>query len=981
MTARRSRSRAASWPGPLVRTGRAASSLLFPLLAAACDLSPRGDAPVSIDFERYELNNGLEVVLHVDRSDPVAAVAMTFHVGSAREIEGRTGFAHLFEHLFFLDSENLGAGGLDRLMTRIGSSTNGSTSRDRTNYFEVVPIDGLEKALWAEADKLGFFINTVTESVVAKEKQVVKNEKRQGVDNRPYGHTNFVVDQALYPEGHPYRWQVIGSLADLDAATLADAKEFHALWYGPNNATLVVAGDVDVGRTREWIEKYFGEIPARETPPTLDPPAVELAETRLLFHEDNFARLPRLTMAWPTVPLYHPDSYPLAALAALLTDGKSTPMHRVLVEEEQLAPSVSAFNASQELAGRFTLQAGAFAGTDLDDVRAAVETAFRRFEEEGVPEAELRRVKAGTETAFYQRLSSVLGKAFQLAQYAIFADDPGYAAEDLRRTLAVTEADVMRVYETYVAGKPYVATSFVPRGEAPLAIDGSQRAEVVEEPIVQGAEGEFTVVRGEERTPQGAFDRSIEPPFGPSPTLRAPELWRTVVGVPGEPASTASEPPPAAGASSAASTGVPALGIEDREIPVVAFELRFRGGLLLEDPTRLGVANLLAETMLEGTAHRTPEELENAIDLLGASISVSSGSQSFTVSGNVLARNYAETIALVEEVLLEPRFDPERFALARQRVENGIRRQEASPNGIAARAFARLLYGDQVLAEPAAGTLESVAAVTLDDLRAYHRTALVPSLAAFHVAGAVSQEEATAPLARLAERWTPAPAPDFPPPPMWSPDRAGVYFVDVPGSSQSVLAIGRLALAQTDDAYYPATVMNFRLGGGGFASELTLELREGKGYTYGIGSGFQGTDLPGPFSIRSSVRSNVTLESLELIKEIVERHGPEFDAQDLETTQGFLLRANARAFETLGAKLGVVRAVSVYGFESDYVLQRERVVREMTVERVRELAARHLDPAGMVWLVVGDADTQAARLSSLGLGAPIMLDRHGRPVG
>lgn len=950
---------------PLARIAVAALALF----AAACDLSPRAgaDAPGSIDFERFELDNGLEVVLHVDRSDPLAAVAMTFHVGSAREVEGRTGFAHLFEHLFFLDSENLGAGGLDRLMTRIGSSTNGSTSRDRTNYFEVVPIDGLEKALWAEADKLGFFINTVTESVIAKEKQVVKNEKRQGVDNRPYGHTNFVVDQALYPEGHPYRWQVIGSLADLDAATLADAKDFHALWYGPNNATLVVAGDVDVVQTREWIEKYFGEIPARETPPTLDPPAVELAETRLLFHEDNFARLPRLTMAWPTVPLYHPDSYPLAALAALLTDGKSTPMHKVLVEEEQLAPSVSGFNFSQELAGRFTLQTGAFAGTDLDDVRAAVETAFRRFEEEGVPEAELRRVKAGTETAFHQRLSSALGKAFQLAQYAIFADDPGYAAEDLQRTLAVTEADVMRVYETYLAGRPYVATSFVPRGEAELAIDGSQRAEVVEEPIVQGAEAEFTVVRGEERTPQGAFDRSVEPPFGPSPTLRAPDVWQTVVGVPADPAS--------------ASARIPAFGIEDREIPVVAFELRFRGGLLLEDPARPGVANLLAETMLEGTANRTPEELENAIDLLGASVNVFAGSQSFTVSGSVLARNYSETIGLVEEILLEPRFDPERFALARQRVENGIRRQQASPNGVAARAFARLLYGDHVLAQPAAGTLESVAAVTLDDLKAYHRTALVPSAAAFHVAGAVSQEEATAPLADLAERWASASAPDFPPPPTWSPERAGLYFIDVPGSSQSVLAIGRLALAQTDDAYYPATVMNFRLGGGGFASELTLELREGKGYTYGIGSGFLGTDLPGPFSIRSSVRSNVTLESLELIKGIVERHGPDFDAEDLETTQGFLLRANARAFETLGAKLGVVRAVSVYGFEPDYVLQREQIVREMTVERVRELAAQQLDPASMAWLVVGDAETQAARLSSLGLGVPIMLDRHGRPVG
>ena len=937
---------------------RLPAALLALLVAAgACDRTTPNDA-FSIDFERYRLPNGLDVVLHVDDSDPLAAVAMTFHVGSAREVVGRTGFAHLFEHLFFLDSENLGPGGLDRLMTRIGSSTNGSTSRDRTNYFEVVPVDGLEKALWAEADKLGFFINTVSESVVAKEKQVVKNEKRQSVDNRPYGHTNFVIDRALYPEGHPYRWQVIGSLQDLDAATLADTREFHARWYGPDNLTLVVAGDIDVDQTRAWIEKYFGEIPRGAAAQSADPPPVELARSRLLVHEDNFARLPRLTMAWPTVPLYHPDSYALSVLAAVLTDGRSTPLHQVLVEEEKLAPAVSAFNGSQELAGRFTLQVGAFAGTDLDDVQAAVSEAFRRFEEEGVDEAELRRVKAGTETGFHRGLASALGKAFQLARYAIFAGDPGYVTEDLERTLAVTREDVMRVYRTYLAGQPYIAASFVPRGEAELALAGSQRAEVVEEPIVQGAEAEFTVVRGDARTSGGSFDRSVEPPFGPSPSLRAPEVW-----------------------SETLANGVRVLGIEDRETLIVQFELRFRGGLLLEERERTGVANLLAETMLEGTSRRTPEELEQAIDLLGASLNVSAGARNFTISGSVLARNYDATISLVEEILLEPRFDLDRFELARQRVLNGIRRQGANPAAVASRAFNHLLYGDHILAEDASGTIDGVAAITLDDLRAYHAAALVPGAAAFHVAGAVSPPEAVAPLAGLAPRWPDQPAPALPPAPAWDEDRAGLYFIDVPGAAQSVINIGRLALARTDEDFHPATVMNFRLGGGGFASDLTQVLREGKGYTYGVGSRFQGSHYPGPFSIGTSVRSNVTLESLQIIKEIVEGYGPDFDEADLEATQGFLLRANARAFETLGAKLGVIRDVSDYGFAPDYVLEQEQTVREMNVARVRELAGLHLTGGGMVWLVAGDAATQSARLESLGLGLPIPLDRSGRPSG
>lgn len=943
-------------------TGRVLSGLravfaLAVLGVAACAPTETSEPSVAIDFERYELPNGLEVILHVDRSDPIAAVAMTFHVGSAREVEGKTGFAHLFEHLFFLDSENLGPGGLDRLMTRVGSSTNGSTSNDRTNYFEVVPIDGLEKTLWAEADKLGFFINTVTESVVAKEKQVVKNEKRQGVDNQPYGHNNFVISNALYPDGHPYQWQVIGSLADLESAELSDVIDFHEKWYGPNNATLVVAGDIDVEQTKGWIERYFAEISPAETPVPPPPPAVELTESVRLFHEDNFAQLPLLTMAWPTVPVYHPDQYALDVLAAILTDGKSTPFYEVLVEESEVAPAPFAFQRNMELAGRFDLSVRAYAGTDLDDVADAVERAFDLFEARGVPAEELERVKAGYETDFYSGLSSVLGKAFQLAQYAIFANDPGFASTDLERALAVTEEDVMRVYDQYIKDRPAVMTSFVPRGAADLALDGSERAYVVEEPIVMGAEAEIgLVLRGNDLTPS-VIDRSVEPPYGPSPSLSAPDVWQTELD-----------------------NGMAVLGIEDQEVPLVQFELRVRGGQLVEEPGKVGVANLLAQSMTAGTANRTPEELEAAIDLLGASINVSAGTQSFSVTGSTLARNYTATMALVEEILLEPRFDANEFDLAQQRVANGLRQRASSPVGVAGDVFQKLLYGEHVLAANRLGDLDGIEDISLDDLRAYHAEALQPGLASFHVSGSVSEREVIASLARLEDEWGGA-GPSLPAAPVWAPDRAGLYFVDVPNASQSVLRIGYLALAQTDDAYYPASVMNFRLGGGGFASDLTQMLRERRGYTYGIGSGFAGTDIPGPFSISSSVRSNVTFEALDLIKDIVEAHGPEFDEQDLEATKSFLLRANARAFETGGAKLGLLSSMSSYGFPADYVLQREQIVRDITIEDVQSLAEEYLDPAGMIWLVVGDAETQLPRLRELGLGEPILLDRNGRPVG
>lgn len=941
---------------PVQNAGWRRAVLAMLVVVAACEAAggDRGPA-VNLEFEKYELANGLDVLLHVDRSDPVAAVAMTFHVGSAREVPGRTGFAHLFEHLFFLDSENLGPGGLDRLMTRIGSSTNGSTTRDRTNYFEVVPKDALEKALWAESDKLGFFINTVTESVVAKERQVVKNEKRQSVDNQPYGHNNYVIDQALYPEGHPYRWQVIGSLQDLDAASLADVQEFHRRWYGPANATLVVAGDIDVEQTKAWIEKYFGEIEARATPAPSQPPAVELASTRSLMHEDNFARLPQLTLAWPTVPLYHPDSYALNVLGRLLTDGKRTPFYEVIVKEEQLAPGVNAGNGSQELAGRFTLQIRAHEGIDLDTVMAAVQRAFARFEERGISADELERVKAGYETQFYGGLSSVLGKAFQLAQYNIFAPRPDYLAEDLERLLGVTEADVRRVYRTYIKDRPYVATSFVPRGIAELALAGAERAAVVEEAIVPG-EGEFRApVRGTAKT-ASSFDRSVEPPFGDPPSLRAPAVQGDTL-----------------------ENGLRFLLIEDREIPVVQFELRMQGGLLLEDPERVGAANLLAEIMTAGTARRTPEELEQAIDLLGASINVSAGRESFSISGGTLARNYAETMELVQEILLEPRWDSTEFELAKQRVRNSLRQRSASPPALAQDAFARLLYGDHILARNPLGDLAAIDAITMDDLRAYYERALSPTVATFQAAGAVTRDEVRTSLEGLSARWTPRQV-AFPPPPSASGSSAGLYFLDVPNAVQSVLSIGYLALAETDPDFYPATVMNFRLGGGGFASDLTQVLREQKGYTYGISSSFSGTDIPGPFRISSSVRANVTLESLQLIKDLLERHGRDFDEEDLQATRDFLLRSNAGAFETLGAKLGILRDMNAYGFPADYVLQREAIVRDMTIERIRQLADRYFDVNRMAWLVVGDARTQRGRLNELGLGRPIDVDRQGRRI-
>ena len=937
--------------------------LLVPTLVGACQPAASFDpAAFAVDYEKYTLENGLDVVLHVDRSDPIVAVAVTYHVGSARERPGKTGFAHLFEHLLFLNSENLGPGGIDILIDKVGGSMNGSTNRDRTNYYQVVPRDALEKVLWAESDRMGYFINTVTGEVVEKEKQVVKNEKRQSYDNRPGGHTYFVIDRNIYPPAHPYHWQVIGSLKDLDTATLADVREFYHAWYGPNNATLVLSGDFDPAEARPWIEKYFGGIQAGSAPPrTPEVPPVDLNETKRLFHEDKLARVPTLTMSWSTVRKYHADAYPLELLAALLAESKKSPLYSVIVDQEKLAPSVDAYIEGGELAGKFSIWIQSFERVDLNRVDRGIRTALDRFDQEGFTEADLDRVKAVRETAFYDgyhSISSVLGKALVLADYNIFAGSPGYLSEDIRRLLSVTADDVVRVYERYIRDRHFVAASFVPAGEAALALADSVRAEVVEEPIITGREAELPAPpeRNVSKTPS-SFDRAVEPPFGPAPSLTVPEIWTTTLA-----------------------NGVEGYGIEHTEVPVVRFTIRLRGGLLLDHPSKVGVANLVAQMMTEGTAARTPEELEEAIDALGSSISVSAGRESLTISGSTLRRNYDPTMALVEEILLEPRWDEDEFTRIRQSTINRLRQQSADPNAIAANTFNRLIYGtDHILSNNVLGTTESVESITIEDLRDYYQRYVSPSVASIHVVGDISKDGAMASTAGLAERWE-AVEVDFPRYELPDGDVGGrIFLVDVPGASQSVIRVGAMALAETDSDFFPASVMNVRLGGV-FVSRLNQVLREQKGYTYGASSRFSGSDLPGPFTVGTGVRSNVTLESVELIRDILAGYSDGFTPDDLETTQSYLIRSNARAFETLRSKISMLEKISALGFPLDYVVERERVVENMTLERVRELARRYVDPARMIFLVVGDARTQLPRLSTAGLGLPVLIDRNARPT-
>jgi zinc protease len=899
------------------------------------------------------------VVLHEDRSDPITAVAVLYHVGSAREEVGRTGFAHLFEHMMFQASQHVGQDEFFQKVQSAGGTLNGGTSSDQTIYFEIVPNNALEMALWLEADRLGYLLPTVTHEAFVNQQAVVQNEKRQRVDNVPYGHTGYVLDKLLYPANHPYSWQVIGSFEDLANATVEDVRDFFRQWYGPNNATLVVAGDFDREQTTAWIEQYFGEIGSGGTVADPQPRPVTLTETKRAFHEDNFARSPELNMVFPTAELFTADAYALSMLGRLFAGSKKAPLYKVIVEEEKLAPSVSAYQSSRELAGEFQIRIRAFPGKSLAAVEAAIAQAFARFEAEGFTAEDLDRIKAQIETGFYNGISSILGKSFQLARYNEFAGSPGFIEQDIRNSLAVTEDDVWRVYEQYIKGKPFVLTSFVPKGQVDLVADGCERFPVVEESISSAGAGVGTATF--DATPldpiPSSFDRSIEPAKGPPPTLTVPAVWTRTLD-----------------------NGLRIYGIEHHELPLVQFQLTLRGGQLLDRLDKVGVANLMTDIMMEGTRTRTPLELEEAIDELGARIAMYTTDEGIIVQVNGLKSRIGEIYALFEEILLEPRWDETEFARIKDETIETINRRAVNPGAVASNVWGKLIYGDEhILGYPTIGTAPMVESITIDDLMAYYEAHFSPSVSHVAIAGAITETEATALFASLEERW---PAKDVPFPDYAEPkprDRAAVYFVDIPDAKQSQIYVGHLGLARTDPDYYAATVMNYKLGGA-FNGRLNMILREEKGYTYGARSGFSAGLIPGSFRASSSVRSNATLESAEIFRDEIVDYRAGISVEELEFTRNALVQSNARRFETLGALVDMLNTIGMYGLPVDYIRHEEDIARSMTLERHRELAQRYLDPDRMTYLVVGDAATQLPRLRAMGLGNPVLLDEHGNPV-
>jgi len=906
---------------------------------------------LKIEFEKYTLSNGLDVILHVDRSDPIVALAIQYHVGSNREVEGRTGFAHLFEHMMFQKSENVGEDQFFKLIQNAGGTLNGGTGNDATTYYEVVPKNALEKILWMESDRMGYMINTVTQKAFNIQQNVVQNEKRQSVDNQPYGFTSWVIATNLYPKGHPYSWTVIGEMEDLKNANVDDVKAFHEKYYVTNNSTLVLAGDFDVKEAKKLILKYFGEIKKGGDISDPKPIPVVLEKTKMVYHEDNFAKAPQLRMIWPTTEAYSDDSYALSCLGQLLSQGKKAPLYKVLVKEKNLTSNQFARDGAQEIAGAFTIGVTANEGVSLNEVKKGVFEAFSMFEKEGFTDEDVERIKASQETDFYNGISSILGKSFQLASYNEEKGDPSYYKMDMERMKAVTKADIQRVYEKYIKGKPCLITSFVPKGKLDLIVEGSEKVNVPEETIQDATQVEITDLAEPELVKtKTSFDRSVVPVDGTDPTITLPKVWKNSMP-----------------------NGLQVYGIEQNELPLVQMTIEFKGGHYLDDLEKPGVANLVSELMMEGTKNKTPLELEEEIEKLGASIYMNTSNSSITLSANTLSRNYDKVLALMQEMLLEPRWDAEEFTLAKTRILNNIKRQKANPNTLARNEINELVYGkNHIYSTDRLGTEESTASITIDDLKAYYTKYFSPFLASFTIAGNITESKVIKSLQPLAATWK-AGKVDFPEYSLSSEMKESkIYFVDIPGAKQSVINIGCLGLTRTNKDYYPAVVMNYKLGGS-FNGNVNLVLREEKGYTYGARTGFSGTYIPGQFIASASVRSSATQESVQIFKDLMEQYRNGISEADLDFTRNALIKSNARSFETLGAQIGMLRDISLYQLPVDYVKGEENIVRNMTLDQLKALAVKYIDPSKMYYVIAGDAKTQLDPLEKIGFGKPILV--------
>jgi len=918
-------------------------------------VTKKGDEIV-IPYEKYVLPNGLTLIIHEDHSDPVVQVDVTFHVGSAREEIGKSGFAHFFEHMLFQGSDNVGDDQHFKIVSDAGGTLNGSTNRDRTNYFETVPSNQLEKMLWLEADRMGFFLDAVTQKKFEIQRSTVKNERGQNYDNVPYGLLNEFISKNLYPYGHPYSWMTIGYVEDLNRVDVNDLKNFFLRWYGPNNATLTVGGDVNPAEVVKLVEKYFGSIKrGPEVKPTVLP-VPSLAADRYVSYVDNYARLPQLAITYPTVPNYHQDMAALACLAQVLGQGKNSILYQHITKNK-LALSATAFSNMSELSGEFSFRITPVPGKTLAEELALFREAMDLFEKRGVTQEDVDKFKGGVVSQLINGLQSVSGKVFQLAQFQTFTGNPNKIADLVNMYNSVTKEDVMAAYNKYIKGKGAVIASVLTKGQDVANAAGPDNYKIDPSNYTAPDYG-YAGLKYEKG--KDNFDRSIMPKAGPIPSVKVPKFWRKDMP-----------------------SGIRMIGTQNTEIPTVTMTITIPGGHLLQanNLAKAGLSGMFATMMNEDTKNYTAEQMAVELQKLGSNVSVSSSVDGITFNVQTLKKNLDATLALLEERMFRPNFTETAFSRIKKQQLESFKLAKSRPSDVADVVFAKLNFGpNHILGISENGTEETVNNITLADIQAYYENNLTSQGTKVVVVGDITEKEILPKLAfldKLPKKKVVLPKVNASP----VLDKTKVYLVDVPKSAQSEFRVGYstgLKYDATGD-YYRARLANHALGGD-FNSRLNLNLREDKGWTYGARSGFFGDNVSGEFEFSSGIRADATDSALvEVMNELTNYSSSGISEAELKFMKNSLGQRDALLYETPGQKAQFIRRILDYNLPANYIDQQNKILAKITKAEIDAVAKKYIRPEKLNILLVGDKTRIYEGLKKLGY--PIVeLDVDGKPV-
>lgn len=905
------------------------------LPALAFEAAPVVVAPVSapaaqagiqvppLGFQRRVLANGLEVYTARDTSTSNVTVQVWYKVGAKDDPEGRSGFAHLFEHLMFKATRNMPPETFDRLTEDVGGTNNASTGLDFTNYFETVPAHHLERMLFAEAERLGSLV--VNEEVFASERDVVKEEFRQRVLATPYGRFQRLYSQAFIYQTSPYRRPGIGSIADLDAATTEDVLRFHETFYRPDNAYLIVAGNFDQAQLDAWIDQYFGVLETPDRPlPVNNTPETWGPAREATFYGPNVP-LPMVQIVWPTVPANHPDSAALSVLDGVLSTGESSRLYQSLVYQQQIAVQASSGSSQQQQVGTLMTVAVMGQGHAPDAGLAALRAEVARLRDEPVTAAELEEAKNELIASALRSRETVDGRAFTLGYALIMTGDAASADDEIPAIQAVTAEDIQRVARRYLTDDRAIAMRYLPADEANP-----------ESPVQEVFTAPVTLA---DLAPAG------------EPVTLAPEGQRVPLPSPGQPVAAATPQV----AERRLSNGMRVLVAPTQGLPLVSARLSFNAGSS-DDPTgKAGVASFTAGLLTQGTATRSAPQIASEIERLGADIGAGAGSDFTNVNVSAPANVFPQALTLMADVVRNPAFAAEELQRQQTQALAGLRVQLSQPGPVAGLAAARAVYGDAAYGAPGSGTPTTIPALTRDDLAAFHAARYQPSDATLVFSGRITPDEAV----RLAEQafgdWTVAGAPPAAANPAGLDVAPRVIVIDQPGAGQAAVVAAMRGVARDDADYFPLLVGNAVMGGG-FSARLNQEIRINRGLSYGARSGLSTREHGGDLTASAQTRNDAVPEVAGLILAEIQRLSSGLATEDeLAPRRATLIGSFGRSLETVGGLGALVANLAVYGLPLESLATYADDINGVTPEAIRAAAARALPADQASLVIVGDA--------------------------